>query len=224
MTDNHGFHAVGGAALEVGRGDSQQIVNKRMRQAAKKKLNKSKNTNVTRNDELEQVVVPMLAIGKFLSLAQPNTDCKIETCGFLAGKYTHGQFSVSHILVPKQHGFRDNCVTYGEEEILHFNEQKETMILGWIHTHPTQTQFLSSLDLHTQYSFEAQFSASLAVVCSPQNNDVGFYCLTDYGRDVLRGCKEKGFHKHPEDDDLYRSNPQHLVMGDHDVDIVDLRY
>ena len=26
-------------------------------------------------------------------------------------------------------------------------------VLGWIHTHPTQTAFLSSVDMHTQFGY-----------------------------------------------------------------------
>jgi STAM-binding protein len=39
-------------------------------------------------------------------------------------------------------------------ELLMFIEGNQLTVLGWIHTHPTQTAFLSSVDLHMQYSYQ----------------------------------------------------------------------
>ena len=39
-------------------------------------------------------------------------------------------------------------------------------VVGWIHTHPTQSAFLSSVDLHMQYSYQQMLPEALAIVCS----------------------------------------------------------
>ena len=37
-----------------------------------------------------------------------------------------------------------------EEEVFEVQFSQELYPMGWIHTHPTQTCFLSSVDVHTQ--------------------------------------------------------------------------
>ena len=41
-----------------------------------------------------------------------------------------------------------------EEEIFDIQDQLNLITLGWIHTHPSQTAFLSSVDLHTQAGYQ----------------------------------------------------------------------
>ena len=41
------------------------------------------------------------------------------------------------------------------------------MVLGWIHTHPTQSCFMSSRDLHTQVGYQVMMKESVAVVLAP---------------------------------------------------------
>ena len=188
------------------------------------KDNKPKYLNSQENVDLPVVVVPIMAIGKFLSSAQVNTECNIETCGLLVGKNILGQFHVTHVLVPKQHGTPDSCTTFGEEDIVNFHEQESTLTLGWIHTHPKQTSFLSSLDLHTQCGFEMQFASAVAIVCSIEKNKTSYFSLTEYGRKVIHDCRNTGFHEHSQTKSLYQSNPKHLVMDrDGDVILHDMR-
>jgi STAM-binding protein len=53
----------------------------------------------------------------------------------------------------------------GEEEIFEAQMSRDLYPLGWIHTHPSQTCFLSSVDVHTQVSSTfAQRAASLVGV------------------------------------------------------------
>ena len=187
--------------------------------AETKGSNKPKCLKAPENVDLPVVVVPMMAIGKFLSSAQPNTECNIETCGLLAGKLIHDQFHVTHVLVPKQCGTPDSCTTFKEEDIVNFHEKEGTLALGWIHTHPKQSSFLSSLDLHTQYCSEMQFAPAVAIVCAIEKNQTGYFSLTGHGRRVIRDCKKRGFHEHSQSESLYQSNPSHLVM-DRDADVI----
>ena len=48
--------------------------------------------------------------------------------------------------------------------------QANLITFGWIHTHPSQTAFLSSVDLHTQYSYQLMMPEAIAIVCSPSHN------------------------------------------------------
>ncbi|KNZ45183.1 uncharacterized protein VP01_83g1 [Puccinia sorghi] len=49
---------------------------------------------------------------------------------------------------------------------------------GQIHTHPTQTCFMSSVDLHTQLSYQLMLPEAVAIVCSPHKQpSVGVYSL-----------------------------------------------
>lgn len=44
---------------------------------------------------------------------------------------------------------------------------QELYPLGWIHTHPTQTCFLSSIDVHTQCGYQTMLDEAVAIVMAP---------------------------------------------------------
>ncbi|CAN1156887.1 AMSH-like ubiquitin thioesterase 3, partial [Linum perenne] len=88
----------------------------------------------------------------FLRLARENTDKNMETCGVLAGASEDGVFHISMLIIPKQTSTSNSCQTSNEEEIL--KVQDNLVSLGWIHTHPTQRYFMSSVDLDTQYYYQ----------------------------------------------------------------------
>jgi len=48
-----------------------------------------------------------------------------------------------------------------------YDTQNDAITVGWIHTHPTQTAFLSSPDLHTQFGYQKLFAEAIAIVCAP---------------------------------------------------------
>ena len=81
---------------------------------------------------LRQVLVPNMLMGKFLSIAEPNTSSNIETCGFLTGKLSQNQFKITHLLIPKQSGTADSCVTSGEEAMFDYQEKHDLITLGWV--------------------------------------------------------------------------------------------
>ena len=59
-----------------------------------------------------------------------------------------------------------------------------------IHTHPSQTAFLSSVDLHTQLSYQLMMPEAIAIVMAPKFNETGFFVLTpNYGLDYIGGCR-----------------------------------
>ncbi|KAL1459228.1 hypothetical protein WDU94_011234 [Cyamophila willieti] len=122
-------------------------------------------------DYLRPVVVPAQLMSSFLVLAQRNTDKNVETCGILAGRLVQSELRITHLLLPKQAGTADSCITHHEEEIFEYQDKYNLITLGWIHTHPSQTAFLSSVDLHTHCSYQLMMPEAIAIVCAPKHNE-----------------------------------------------------
>ncbi|XP_023694336.1 STAM binding protein b isoform X1 [Paramormyrops kingsleyae] len=173
-------------------------------------------------DGLRQLSVPSELCHRFLKLADANTSRGVETCGILCGRLTQNAFTVTHVIVPKQCGGPDYCDTENEEELFLIQDQYDLITLGWIHTHPTQTAFLSSVDLHTHCSYQIMLPESIAIVCSPKFNETGYFRLTDYGMDEISSCKQKGFHPHPKEPPLFSAGG-HITITDSKVTVLDLR-
>jgi STAM-binding protein len=77
--------------------------------------------------------------------------------------------------------------------------EKELYPLGWIHTHPTQSCFLSSVDVHTQSGYQTMLDEAVAVVLAPKDhaNRCGIFRLTTPGGlSLIQGCERRGFHMH----------------------------
>ena len=78
------------------------------------------------------------------------------------------------------------------------------LVLGWIHTHPSQSSFMSSVDLHTQASYQGMLPEALAIVCSVRDVETKVFSLTAHGAAFLGECRQTGFHPHPEYPPLYQ--------------------
>lgn len=173
-------------------------------------------------DALRQVIVPRELCHKFLQLADANTARGVETCGILCGKLMRNEFTITHVIVPKQYGGPDYCNTENEEELFLIQDQHGLVTLGWIHTHPTQTAFLSSVDLHTHCSYQMMLPESIAIVCSPKYQETGFFKLTEHGLEEISSCRQKGFHPHSKDPPLF-TTCNHVSVVERDVVLMDLR-
>ncbi|XP_064587328.1 STAM-binding protein isoform X1 [Zonotrichia leucophrys gambelii] len=173
-------------------------------------------------DVLRQVIVPRELCHKFLQLADANTVRGVETCGILCGKLMRNEFTITHVIVPKQLGGPDSCATQSEEELFVIQDQHGLVTLGWIHTHPTQTAFLSSVDLHTHCSYQMMLPESIAIVCSPKYQETGFFRLTEHGLEEISSCRQQGFHPHPKDPPLF-TTCSHVSVVERDVVLLDLR-
>ncbi|XP_051541279.1 STAM-binding protein-like A isoform X2 [Myxocyprinus asiaticus] len=171
---------------------------------------------------LRQLFVPAELCQKFLKLADANTARAVETCGILCGKLMKNAFTVTHVIVPKQCGGPDYCDTENEEELFLIQDQNDLITLGWIHTHPTQTAFLSSVDMHTHCSYQMMLPESIAIVCAPKFKETGYFRLTDYGMDEIGFCKQRGFHPHPKEPPLFSAS-KHVTITDGSVTVLDLR-
>ncbi|XP_041819049.1 AMSH-like protease [Chelmon rostratus] len=175
-----------------------------------------------RVEGLRQVVIPRDLTHRFLLLADSNTARGIETCGVLCGRLTHNEFMLTHVVIPKQSAGPDFCDMENVEELFSFQDQQNLLTLGWIHTHPTQTAFLSSVDLHTHCSYQLMLPEAIAIVCAPKHNDTGVFRLTGPGMSEVSGCRLKGFHPHSKEPPLF-SVCKHVVVRDSKISLLDLR-
>ncbi|KAG9084721.1 hypothetical protein FS749_005004 [Ceratobasidium sp. UAMH 11750] len=177
--------------------------------------------------KLRQVLLPEEVIQKFMSIAKPNTLQNRETCGLLLGKKRGPGFAVTTLLIPRQRATSDTCEMVEEELIMEFQESRGLITLGWIHTHPTQSCFMSSLDLHTHSGYQASLREAFAIVCAPsQSPNVGIFRLTDPpGLQIILKCTVKeSFHPHSAANIYTDADQGHVkMMKKLDLSIVDLR-
>jgi STAM-binding protein len=148
-----------------------------------------------------RVTIPFDLPSTFSTIAKPNTSKGIETCGILLGfQQSSDSFLITSLLIPNQTGTHDTCETVGcaEERILSYALTNELVCLGWIHTHPTQSCFLSSVDMHTTLSYQRMLPNAIAIVVAPTDRSlpVGVWRLTEFGIIEIGRCKLGGFHDH----------------------------
>ncbi|KAG0616112.1 hypothetical protein M758_5G091200 [Ceratodon purpureus] len=166
---------------------------------------------------------------EFLRLAKANTTRNLETCGVLAGSLKKGIFYVSTLIIPKQEATSDSCQTVNEEEIFDSQDKRGLFQLGWIHTHPTQTCFMSSIDLHTHYSYQIMLPEAIAIVMAPTDSSrtFGIFRLAEPGGvKVIQECQRRGFHPHedPPDGGPIYEHCNHVYMNPKlQFDVIDLR-
>ena len=183
---------------------------------------------------LRTIFLPPTLRTTFLRLAYKNTQSNLETCAFLAGTLISNALFVSKLIVPAQTSTSDTCEMTNESQLFDLvDAEADLMILGWIHTHPTQTCFMSSRDLHTHAGYQMMLAESIAIVCAPSKGDTthggdwGIYRLTDPpGKKTILGCQKPGIF-HPHDvDNIYTDalKPGHVVEAKGlEFDVVDLR-
>ena len=107
----------------------------------------------------------------FVSLALTNTKANLETCGVLCGTLISNALFISKLVIPDQESTSDTCETVNEGELFDYVDGEDLMVLGWIHTHPTQTCFMSSRDLHTHCGYQVMMPESIAIVCAPSKDE-----------------------------------------------------
>ncbi|KAK2174656.1 hypothetical protein NP493_786g01022 [Ridgeia piscesae] len=173
---------------------------------------------------LRDIIVPEELLAKFLRLAQTNSRSNMETCGILCGQLSRNAFTITHLVIPKQTCTPDSCSTHNEEELFEYQDKFDLITLGWIHTHPSQTVFLSSVDLHTHASYQLMMPEAIAIVCSIKFDDIGYLRLTsDHGLNYIANCRKTGFHPHPDNPPLFEACP-HVTKNAHGtITVVDLR-
>ncbi|CAN6451592.1 unnamed protein product [Victoria cruziana] len=176
-----------------------------------------------------QVHVPVKMMEDFMRLAKSNTIKNLETCGVLAGSLKNRKFCVTSLIIPKQESTSDSCQTMNEEEIYDVQDKRSLFPLGWIHTHPTQSCFMSSIDLHTHYSYQIMLPEAIAIVMAPTDTtrSHGIFRLSDPGGiTIIRNCEQRGFHPHDEPPDgrpIYEHCTHVFMNPNLRFDVVDLR-
>lgn len=157
---------------------------------------------VKKEQKIREVHVSAALMEEFLRYATSNTRSGIESCGILAGslREKQGVFVISTLIIPKQEGTSDTVQALNEEEIFDVQDKRALYPLGWIHTHPTQTCFLSSVDVHTQCGYQTMLDEAVAIVMAPRDSrkKCGIFRLsTPGGLKLVQKCPERGFHAHP---------------------------
>ncbi|KAL6707429.1 hypothetical protein ACN47E_004208 [Coniothyrium glycines] len=179
-------------------------------------------------DSLRPVFLPAQLRQQFLHVASSNTRLNLETCGMLCGILKSNALFITRLIVPEQTSTSDTCETLNEEEIFDYCDKEELLVIGWIHTHPTQTCFMSSRDLHTHVGYQVMMPESIAIVCAPSKEPSwGCFRLTDPpGKQAILNCSRPGIF-HPHDvDDIYTEalKPGHVVeLTNAPLEIVDMR-
>jgi STAM-binding protein len=181
--------------------------------------------------KLRTTFLPASLRHRFVQIAQANTKLNLETCGILAGTLIQNALFITKLVIPEQIATPDTCEMVDELALFEWTDAQPEgiMVMGWIHTHPTQTCFLSSRDLHTHHPYQQTLPESVAMVCSPSKLvDYGVFRLTDPpGMQAIRACRQTStFHPHEEKriytDALGKSG--HVIEHSGlDFEVVDLR-
>lgn len=120
-------------------------------------------------EPMRSVFVPKGLMAEFLEIAASKTSMGLETCGILLGSVVNNAWFIRCLLIPDQRSTSDTCEMINEEKVIDYCEKEgDLWQVGWIHTHPTQTCFMSSRDLHTHASFQVLTPESIAIVCAPR--------------------------------------------------------
>lgn len=181
------------------------------------------------SSNLHDMQISVRLTDEFMELAKENTSNNLETCGILGASFRDGTYYVTTLIIPKQEGTAHSCQASNEVEIHAVLSEQSLYPAGWIHTHPSQTCFLSSIDLHTQFSYQVMLPEAVAIVAAPTDptRSYGIFRLTDPGgMDVLRECGESGFHAHRETTDggpIYETCSNVHFKPNLRFEIVDLR-
>lgn len=174
---------------------------------------------------LRTMFLPLTLRRRFVEIAEHNTRSKLETLGILTGTLIQNALFITKLVIPEQISTSDTCEMVDELALFEWTttQPEDLMVLGWIHTHPTQTCFLSSRDLHTHFPFQATLAESVAIVCAPSHRpDYGVYRLTDPpGLPAIKTCKQTAtFHPH-EQKNIYTDA---LGLLGHVVEHADLHF
>ncbi|KAG6516524.1 hypothetical protein ZIOFF_026989 [Zingiber officinale] len=197
------------------------------------------------------IYISIALMESFMRLAKSNTTRNLETCGVLAGSLKNRKFYVTALIIPKQESTSDSCQTTNEEEIFDYQDKQALFPLGWIHalitifdftwstltnfllynfqTHPTQSCFMSSIDVHTHYSYQIMLPEAIAIVMAPKDSSRKhgiFRLTTPGGMSVIKQCQQRGFHPHqppPDGGPIYDHCPDVYMNPKLKFDVVDLR-
>ena len=116
---------------------------------------------------LRPMILPSDFRDVFLEQAAPHTRRRLEMCGMICGQVHNDVLLATQLVIPEQTSTADTCTTTNEISISEHCIAHEVITMGWIHTHPTQTCFMSSVDVHTHAGHQGMLDESIAIVCAP---------------------------------------------------------
>ncbi|KAF2166151.1 hypothetical protein M409DRAFT_66670 [Zasmidium cellare ATCC 36951] len=183
-----------------------------------------------RGTPLRTILLPPTLRTAFLNLAHSNTARNLETCGILCATPFANALFINTLIIPDQTATSDTCDTTeeGDNALFDYCDSHDLLVAGWIHTHPSQSCFLSSRDLHTSSGYQVMLPEAIAIVCAPRHSpDWGCFRLTSPpGLEHVLGCTQQGlFHPHSEGN-LYTNalKPGHVMEAPTlNFEVVDLR-
>jgi len=178
---------------------------------------------ITAPTGLRTVVIPGDLEEAFLAVAKANSDRGVETLGTLGGHLAKNRFVISHLLIPRQVGKSDSCTMEGLEDVWDVHDKENIIFLGWVHTHPAYSVFLSSVDMHNQYEWQHMLPEALAIVCSIKDSVVGNLRLSQAGMAEIGGCSLTNFHPHSKEPPLWEEATHVEVDRTKKVVLKDLR-
>jgi len=172
----------------------------------------------------QAIIIPDKLVSGFIDKAKKNTKNDIETCAVLCGKFLNDKdtYVITHVIFPKQKGSSNTVQTIKEEELIDIQEKHSIVTLGWIHTHPSQTCFLSSVDMHCQLSYQIMMPNAIAIVHAPTDK-TEIFTLSPKGIEVLSNCNCQGFHRHEDVIGIYNVAKHCQTLKGYNVSFIDLR-
>eukprot|EP00969_Alexandrium_andersonii_P198419 8763266-Alexandrium_andersonii.AAC.1 len=107
---------------------------------------------------------------------------------------------ISELFFPEQAGDKTSVWTVdGDSEVRlqEYIEESGMYIQGWIHSHPTFSAFLSSIDAHMQHGLQALNPRAIAVV-TDGDDQAHVFRLNMLGMTTCKNCTASGdaAHKH----------------------------
>ncbi|XP_044760051.1 STAM-binding protein-like [Coccinella septempunctata] len=158
------------------------------------------------------VIVPSRITTEFSYLSYRNTQKNVETVAYLAGRELNAtQLLVSHLILPEQVGYSDYFKVKDSIELIRYLDEHDLLTIGWIHSHPVESSYLSSSDMHYHSVFQSVLPEAIAMVYSPKYmNSTTFNLTPNHGLKFILNCRKKGFHTHP-------TNPPLTMISQHAI-------
>ena len=138
---------------------------------------------------LRRVLIPDNVIGEFAMASDANSrqlPNGVETCALLLGCEVPLQdvpgeggagpcLLITHMVFPPQVGQESTCelTEAGNEALVDYVIRNDLLQLGWIHSHPSQSVFMSSHDQHTHCVQQQTLEEAIAIVYSPFDPQYG---------------------------------------------------
>lgn len=179
---------------------------------------------------LQVLEYPADLVPRFLSYCVAHVQEKVEFCGILCGKKTKNGscFEITHCLLPEQECTEESVNCLDEMSLFRYQMKHSLLTLGWIHVHPTQRAFLSSIDIATHFGYQQMLKEAIAVVCAPTKvPDRGFFRIQEKHMPLVeeKMKRDKSIGNkfvHLSNETLFENAP-HVEQGTHSLKVVDLR-